>query len=116
MGSNRFFPSHVINVCSGDAEAAVFGLEAANTAATGFDRGKVVRRGSVAQVDGSRGRDRVSKPLCQAMMSFDEDQCNSLTKEKHALTAVLEGQTQSNISAPKAMETTRSSGYPTPMT
>ena len=38
----------------------------------------------------------------------------STTSEK--LTAVLVGQTQSNISAPSATETTRSSGYPTPIT
>lgn len=63
MRSNGFFPSHVIDICSGDAQAAVFGLEAANATAALFDGGEVVCRGSVAQVDRTRGCDRVSETL-----------------------------------------------------
>lgn len=126
MGSNGFFPGHVIYICSGDAEAAVFGLEAANATASGFDGGKVVRRRRVAQVDSTLGGDCVSEPLWPAMISIDEDgigpfdKAGKKKKKKKRtlppLTAVREGHTQSNMSAPKAMETTRSSGYPTPMT
>ena len=72
VSSNGFFPSHVINICSGDAKAAIFGRKAANATATLFNGGKVIRRGSVAQVDGTLGCDRVSETLFQVLISFNE--------------------------------------------
>ena len=63
MGSDGFFPGHMIDICFGDAKAAVFGLEAADAIAALFDRGEVVCGGGVAQVHSSFGCDCISETL-----------------------------------------------------
>lgn len=94
----------MIDVSASDAQATVFGGPAARALAAGFYGAEVGGVLGVAKVEDPGGGDGVAKAL-KISISID-----SSTMRRRRRTAVRVGQTQSNISAPSATETTKSSG------
>ena len=113
MGADGFLGRDVVDICARDTEAA---RTTADAGAAGGDGGEVGGIGGVAEVEDTVGGDGVAEAL-------EGIECELLREGKRGeeelggqLTAVRVGHTQSNMSAPRATETTRSSGYPTPIT
>ena len=123
MGADGFLGGEVVDVGAGDAEAAA-GAGPADGAGAG--RGDGEEGGgvaAVAEVEGAVGGYGVAEALWgRGVRGLIFGGCGGRERErggkgegkgekgKRAHTAVRVGQTQSNMSAPKATETTRSSG------
>lgn len=123
MCSRRLLSSDVVDVRSRDSQPAVLGGDAAGAGAVFLDGGVVVGVSRVPEIESARGCDGVSEALSVDMVLLSCELYSCLfflleggwwfdgnRGEMGRLTAVRVGQTQSNISAPRAMDTTRSSG------
>lgn len=108
MGASRFLGSNMVDEGSRDAQTTLRLGSATRAAAALCNRREIVRISSMPKVDDAPRGDGVTKAL--ELVSIHHD------KTKVKCTAVLVGQTQSNMSAPNATDTTMSSGYPTPIT
>lgn len=95
-----------MNVSTRDAKTALFVWPAAWACAVGFYGGEVVGEGCVAEVQGAGWNYGVAEALGGAR----HQQVRGPVDGERIRTAVLVGQTQSNMSAPRATETRRSSG------
>lgn len=95
----------MVNVGSGDAKTALGGWSTTSALAAFFNRTKVFGIYCIAYVENTGRSDGVSETL--KLISYVPGSCCRSTR-----TAVLVGQTQSNMSAPRATDTTKSSGYP----
>jgi len=117
MRTHGFLSGNVVDVSAGDAETAGGSGEAARARAGGGDGAEVAAVGGVAEVEGAGGGYGVAEALGGGgglriiVGRVVRGEADGLNRGKERLlTAVLLGQTQSNMSAPKAMQTTRSSG------
>jgi hypothetical protein len=70
----------------------------------------------ISEIQDPGRRDGIAEPLRTSLRMLSSCIVCGGSPGGGDLTAVLVGQTQSNMSAPRAMHTIRSSGYPTPMT
>ena len=105
MGAGRLFARDMVDVRASDAKPALIRPPATDAVTSCLDRAEVSGVRGVAKVERSSQRDGISESLRH------NNQPRSW-QAKVGLTAVRVGQTQSNISAPRATETTRSSGNP----
>ena len=106
MGANSFLSGNVMHIRLSDSKSPLVGGAATGTFAALFNRGEVVGIATISKIQCSRRHDGISESL-----GFVR-QGRKLFMPIEKLTAVRVGHTQSNMSAPKATETTRSSGYP----
>lgn len=114
MRARRLLCSDVVDVGARDAESGRTGgvedvLCATDEAgAGGVDGAEVICEGGVAEVEDTGGCDAVAEALWCVSSEFV---CRRWILGSWGMrTAVRVGQTQSNMSAPRATETTRSSG------
>ena len=102
MGAGRFLRGDMVDVGPCDAQPPLFSWTTASTLTAFLNRPEILGICSIADIEHPGRCDGVAKPL--RMMSMLTSYSRTL------LTAVLVGHTQSNISAPRATETTKSSG------
>jgi len=130
MCADGFLGGEVVEVGPRDAQAASFFGPAGRAGAVGFDWREILGVARVFDVEDTSGGYGVAEALdgrvsmsreregateevmgVHVMMYGDSDEAGKCGDESE-LTAVLVGQTQSNMSAPRATATTMSSGYP----
>lgn len=102
MRASSLLGGDMIDVGAGDSQTSLCGRSAASALAAVFDWAKVLGIHGVAEVEHASGCNGIAEALGLSESS-------QITAEGR-LTAVLVGHTQSNMSAPSATETTRSSG------
>jgi hypothetical protein len=109
MRSHSLLRRKMVYICSCYAQTAlILGSTTTCAGASVLNGREISRIGGVSEIEYAIWCDGVSETLCdiyQYSCIFSLYCCRKLT-------AVRVGQTQSNISAPKATDTTRSSGYP----
>jgi hypothetical protein len=116
MCPDRLLGSEMIDVRAGHAQTTRFFGPARCTRTALLDRRKVLGVPRVFEIEHAAGSDGISESLFRMKVSKDVDGglFHSVVCESkdvgNGLTAVLVGQTQSNISAPRATATTMSSG------
>lgn len=116
MCTRRFLGSDMVDEGTCDTEPAVVHRSTAGTSAGRFDGGEVGGEGGVAEVEVSRRGDGIAETLNKIRwyqfgdISDAKSWLWSRVGGYRILTAVRVGHTQSNMSAPRATETTRSSG------
>jgi hypothetical protein len=102
MGSRRLLCCNVVDIGARDAQASLCRWTTARALAALFDGPKVFCVDGVADVQDSGRSNGIAEALCRLEEAH--------TAVIWILTAVRVGHTQSNMSAPSATETTKSSG------
>lgn len=114
MRTHGFLGSNVVDVSAGDAETARRGGETARARTEGGDGPEVGAVAGVPEVERAGGGDGVAEALGGVSLGYGVGLGGRIgggwREDRDALTAVRLGQTQSNMSAPKAIHTIRSSG------
>jgi len=105
MRSNSLLGRNMIYECPRNPQSAIFFRPTASTPTPLFDGAKVLTVARVFEIEHAAGGDGVAEALFVNIY-----QPRAAHARSGELTAVLVGQTQSNISAPKATATTISSG------
>jgi hypothetical protein len=101
------FCSKVVNECSCHTQAAFLARSATAACAIGLDRVEVFSERRVLEMEDPSCGDSIPEPL----KKINCYRCELIHLFQYVeLTAVLVGQTQSNMSAPRAIATRRSSG------
>lgn len=107
MSTRRLLRGNVVDISTRDAEAALVLWPAARARAVCFYGGEVVGERCVAEIQGA-GRDYGVAEALAEELRISRSTVDGRGKEIR--TAVRVGQTQSNMSAPRATDTRRSSG------
>ena len=112
MSSCGFFAGNMIDIRACDPKPALFRGQATNARTAVLNGRKVVCVGGMAEVQGAGGYDGIAETLRIKDIGeyYHEEEGRGRLKQGKVRTAVLVGQTQSNMSAPRAIDTTRSSG------